>query len=70
VIDILTGAAFKSGWFLLTNPPNGSWGCLHFQPTPPDSTLFWIPPMGIGEESTSSLDRLDLNDPPTSVGGI
>src|SRR5262245_63284024 len=58
------------------NPPNGSWGMVKVRPTPTDG-LFLNPlngswgivkarpsPYGIGRL------RLDLNHPPTAVGGI
>jgi len=58
------------------NPPNGSWGIVKAQPTPTDE-LFLNPPngsWGIVKAQPSPYGigrlRLDLNDPPTAVGGI
>jgi len=58
------------------NPPNGSWGIVKVQPTPTEK-LFLNPPngsWGIVKAQPSVSDngrlRLDLNDPPTAVGGI
>ena len=58
------------------NPPNGSWGIVKAQPTPTDE-LFLNPPngsWGIVKARPSPYGngrlRLDLNHPPTAVGGI
>jgi hypothetical protein len=56
-----------------SNPTNGSWRILHIRPTdaqPPGSNptngSWWI----LQVRPTRAGRRLDLNDPPTSVGGI
>jgi len=58
------------------NPPNGSWGIVKVQPTPTDE-LFLNPPNGSwGIVKVQPFPygngrlRLDLNHPPTAVGGI
>src|SRR5918996_5429353 len=63
---------------LFLNPPNGSWGMFKAPPTP-EGELFLNPPNGSwgmvkAQPSPHSKGlndwRLDLNHPPTAVGGI